>query len=261
VDTFWVGRLGQKTFPFIIDSDTGETFIDEAVIESLTFNKLRSEDGTLAFTPTVYDGLGNVTEAGKLKAPFIEADQLEVDYAKITNISVTSADIATAAITDAKIQDGAVTNAKIGNAQITKAKIGSAQVDTLQIKGEAVTVLQAQNGASGTWAGDRTMLLHRITVSNTSNEWRNYFVSFGLFCAPGTVTSDRDLVPMDLQVRYNGGVVYFIKDTLTGFRSGGFVQAVGTGNHTIDLYLVIGRANNRPNRWSRGYLTALGCFR
>jgi hypothetical protein len=76
VDTFWVGRLGQKTFPFIIDSDTGETFIDEAVIQSLTFNKMRSEDGTLAFTPTVYDGLGNVTEAGKLKASFIEADNI-----------------------------------------------------------------------------------------------------------------------------------------------------------------------------------------
>jgi hypothetical protein len=64
VDQFWVGRLGQKTFPFIIDSDTGETFIDEAVIESLTFNKLRADDGSV------------IIENGKLKASFIEADNI-----------------------------------------------------------------------------------------------------------------------------------------------------------------------------------------
>ena len=75
VDTFFVGRTqANKVKPFIIKD--GETFIDEAVIQSLTFNKMRSEDGTLAFTPTVYDGLGNVTEAGKLKASFIEADNI-----------------------------------------------------------------------------------------------------------------------------------------------------------------------------------------
>ena len=64
VDTFWVGRLGQKTFPFTIDSYTGETFIDEAVIESLTFNKLRADDGSV------------IIENGKLKAEFIEADNI-----------------------------------------------------------------------------------------------------------------------------------------------------------------------------------------
>jgi len=139
VDTFFVGRTqADKVKPFIIKD--GETFIDEAVIQSLTFNKLRSADGSLMFTPAVYDGLGNVTEDGKLKASFIEADQLEVDYAKINDISVTSADIATAAITGAKIQNGTITNAKIGNAQITTAKIDDAQVDTLQLKGQAVTI-------------------------------------------------------------------------------------------------------------------------
>ena len=75
VDTFFVGRTqANKVKPFIIKD--GETLIDEAVIQSLTFDKMRSEDGTLAFTPTVYDGLGNVTEAGKLKASFIEADNI-----------------------------------------------------------------------------------------------------------------------------------------------------------------------------------------
>lgn len=37
VDTFWVGRTGpDKKKPFIIDSDTGETYIDKAVIPTLT---------------------------------------------------------------------------------------------------------------------------------------------------------------------------------------------------------------------------------
>jgi hypothetical protein len=65
VDRFWVGKLGQKTFPFIINGDTGETYIKEAVIQSLTINKLQAEDKSeLAF------------EDGKLKASFIEADNI-----------------------------------------------------------------------------------------------------------------------------------------------------------------------------------------
>ena len=37
LDTFWVGRTGSdKKKPFIIDSDTGETYIDKAVIPTLT---------------------------------------------------------------------------------------------------------------------------------------------------------------------------------------------------------------------------------
>jgi hypothetical protein len=90
----------------------------------------------------VYDGSGNLTEDGKLKASFIEADQLEIDYAKINDISVTSADIATAAITGAKIQNGTITNAKIGNAQ----------VDTLQIRANAVTVPASATRTSAFWA-------------------------------------------------------------------------------------------------------------
>ena len=166
VDTFFVGRTqANKVKPFIIKD--GETFIDEAVIQSLTFNKMRSEDGTLAFTPTVYDGLGNVTEAGKLKALFIEADQLEVDYAKITNISVTSADIATAAITGAKIQNGTITNAKIGNAQITRAKIGNAQVDTLQIAGQAVTFPRGAYTASSVYRADNYGTIQSLSFTAT----------------------------------------------------------------------------------------------
>jgi hypothetical protein len=67
VDRFWVGKLGQKTFPFIINGDTGETYIKEAVIQNLTINKLQAEDKSeLAF------------EDGKLKAKFIDVDNIHI---------------------------------------------------------------------------------------------------------------------------------------------------------------------------------------
>jgi len=77
VDTFFVGRTqADKVKPFIISG--GETFIDEAVIQSLTFNKLMSADGSLMFSKAVYDSLGNVTEDGKLKAEFIEVNNMNI---------------------------------------------------------------------------------------------------------------------------------------------------------------------------------------
>ena len=72
VDTFWVGRTGaNKRKPFIISGD--ETFIDEAVINKLTFSKLRADDGSV------------IVENGKLKANYISA----------TNLSAISATIGT----------------------------------------------------------------------------------------------------------------------------------------------------------------------
>lgn len=63
VDTFWVGRTSaNKRKPFIIVGQ--ETFIDEAVINKLTFSKLRAEDGSV------------IVENGKLKAAYIDADNI-----------------------------------------------------------------------------------------------------------------------------------------------------------------------------------------
>lgn len=59
VDTFWVGRTGaNKRKPFIIVDD--ETFIDQAVINELTFSKLKDEAGTF------------IVESGKIKTEFID---------------------------------------------------------------------------------------------------------------------------------------------------------------------------------------------
>ncbi len=105
-----------EVIPFIFDN--GVAYIQEALIGSLTFNKLTDDTGTF------------IVENGKLQAEYIQADELEVEWANIQNVSIGTADIETAAITSAKIDDLAVTSAKIG----------TAAVDTLQIAGDAVTV-------------------------------------------------------------------------------------------------------------------------
>lgn len=71
VDTFWVGRTGaNKRKPFIIVGS--ETFIDEAVINKLTFDKLRAADGSV------------IVENGKLKAAYIDADNITARKIDVT---------------------------------------------------------------------------------------------------------------------------------------------------------------------------------
>lgn len=66
VDSFWVGKTGANgRKPFIIRGK--EVFMDEAAIYSLTFNKLRSEDGKV------------MVKDGKLMA-----DYLELNLAKVS---------------------------------------------------------------------------------------------------------------------------------------------------------------------------------
>lgn len=187
VDRFWVGRtdlvegVPVGTKPFIIEND--EVFIKEAVIQSLTFDKLRSADGSLMFTPAVYDEMGNVVEDGKLKADYIEAGALEVE-----DLSVTNAKIANGAITEAKIVNGAISNAKIENAAITEAKIANAAVDTLQIKGQAVTFPRGVATAASVSVAYRSwstvqsitanltgapIILHASLVATTSSDYSN----------------------------------------------------------------------------------------
>lgn len=70
VDTFWIGRTGADAKkPFIVSG--GEVFINGAVINSLTFNKLRADDNSLAFAN------------GKLQAKHIAVDQLNITNANI----------------------------------------------------------------------------------------------------------------------------------------------------------------------------------
>ena len=73
VDTFWVGRTNSdKRKPFIISG--GVTYIDDALIRKLTFDKLISSDGTLLF------------EAGVLKARHIIVDTISIRNSAVSSI-------------------------------------------------------------------------------------------------------------------------------------------------------------------------------
>lgn len=153
VDRFWVGRTGaDKIKPFIIDN--GTVYINDAAINRLTFSKMRSEDGSLAFTPAVYDGFGNVITPGKLKAAFIQVEQLIVDWAQIQNVEITTAQIASADIEWARIK----------NVQVETAQIKTAAVDTLQIKGNAIT---ASNFLKGYYSSSPATLTFTINPGET----------------------------------------------------------------------------------------------
>lgn len=71
VDRFWVGRTRNKVKPFIIEND--EVFMDQAMVRSLTFTKLRADDGSV------------MVQNGKLKAQFLELDFAQVSGAIQSN--------------------------------------------------------------------------------------------------------------------------------------------------------------------------------
>lgn len=72
VDRFWIGRTnGQRRKPFIIDD--GVVFIDEGVINRLTFSKLRDESGSF------------IVSNGKIQAKYLAVDQLIANEAQSPN--------------------------------------------------------------------------------------------------------------------------------------------------------------------------------
>lgn len=72
VNTFWVGTTGaNKRKPFIISG--GQTFIDEAVINQLTFDKLRAADGSL------------IVANGKVQAQYLAVDVLTAAHINVAS--------------------------------------------------------------------------------------------------------------------------------------------------------------------------------
>lgn len=88
VDSFWVGRTSAAMVkPFIISG--GTTYINDAVIASLTFSKLRADDGSV------------IVANGKLKANYIDADSIT---AKSVDISTGGAGAPTTRLTNGLFQ-------------------------------------------------------------------------------------------------------------------------------------------------------------
>lgn len=73
VDRFWIGRTSaNKRKPFIVQNDV--VYIDQAVINELTFTKLRDSTG------------GFLVENGKLKAQYVIAGELTANVVNTNNI-------------------------------------------------------------------------------------------------------------------------------------------------------------------------------
>lgn len=250
VDRFWVGKLGNKKYPFIISGQ--EVFIDEAVIRSLTFNKLRSEDGAIATTPATYDVNGILLTPSKLKAQYIDAASLTLDYGNIQNVDIAEADIRNAAITNAKIANGSITNAKIGNAQITTAKIGDAQVDTLQIAGRAVTYLQAQTGGGSSGTG----FVQSFAVNHGAPGSVLVLITAGAEIRVGAGDSSST---GDLYLRLSGGVLASKHTISASSEPFTFSTAVYvTSGQVVDLYFV---SSDGYGSAGNGYLTVVAAKR
>jgi hypothetical protein len=144
-DQFYIADPDNSTneaIPFI--HDNGTLYLREALIGSLTFNKLQDDTGTF------------IVQNGRIQAEYIEADQLQVEWANIQNVDIVTADI----------QDAAITRAKIGNAQ----------VDTLQLAGQAVTIPESNSrygvniriNSSSTDYDDLAVIV-RVTPTLTGN--------------------------------------------------------------------------------------------
>lgn len=74
VDTFWIGRTNaDKKKPFIVSGD--EVFINEAVIEKLTFSKLRADDGSF------------IVENGKVKANYVDVGNLTANNIDVVGVN------------------------------------------------------------------------------------------------------------------------------------------------------------------------------
>ena len=102
VDRFWIGRTTNKKKPFIIEGN--EVFIDEAVVNKLTFSKLRDESGSF------------IVSNGKVKADYITIGNASIDTAQIKNASITSAKIQDLAVDTLQIRGNAVTVPKFAQA-------------------------------------------------------------------------------------------------------------------------------------------------
>lgn len=142
-----VRQINISTEGILIDGGrthiTGQTTIDEAVIQTVHIADLAVNTAKIAMAAIHEAQIGNLAVAtGKIANLAVTSTKVgnaAITNAKIANLAVTAAKIADASITEAKIGTAAIVTAHIGNAQITEAKIGNLQVTTAKIATAAIT--------------------------------------------------------------------------------------------------------------------------
>ena len=138
VDTFWVGRTSlDKKKPFIIQG--GEVFINEAVINTLVFNKLRADDGSL------------IVEDGKMKAAYLDVENIVAGAAQSANYVAGTAGWKLGANGSLEANVGTFRGALAAatgtfSGTLTASAINA--VDTLNVAGNAITVSSSAIGSS-----------------------------------------------------------------------------------------------------------------
>lgn len=104
VDRFWIGRTNaNKRKPFIIENN--EVFIDQAVINQLTFNKLRAEDGSF------------IVENGMIKGNYLKVSSIDLVGASTFKVK--------SAVAGARMEMDAQTIRVFDEAGVLRVKIGN----------------------------------------------------------------------------------------------------------------------------------------
>lgn len=268
VDRFWIGRTNEnKRKPFIIEN--GETFINEAVINKLTFNKLRTADGSLTVTPAVYDELGNLVDPGKLKAQFIDAETLELDYGNIKNVDIREADVQNLVLDYGQLKNIDVTSADIRNLAVTEAKLANASVDTLKIKGQAVTVPASSSGTGSAGGGSfgeniatmsynhgESATLPVAIIASVSGWAQATSGTGGSFPVPW-----RFRLVVNGSVRYTSGWIPVTGSVVTGTLNGVALYNMPSGNRSVYVDVEADTEGNPYQSSMSAVIVAIGCKR
>lgn len=205
VDTFWVGRTSSdKKKPFIIDSDTGETYIDKAVIPTLTADmidtrglSIKDTNGNIILAAGTALDWGRIGGAGKP----VDGATVGAEFGKNITGQITSSNVSTfidnAAIGNAQIggdiysdlwpnSEGAqgwylqrhgnlyCANAYVrGDVEASSLKANTAMVDTLNIASNAVSASAIASGTSITvvvpTGGAGVHVIANVVFNNPAN--------------------------------------------------------------------------------------------
>lgn len=250
VDTFWIGRTAaNKRKPFIVQND--EVFIDQAVINQLTFSKLRAADGSL------------IVADGKIQAAYLAAEVLEVTNAQI-NGDIWSTDYVAGTSGWLIDRDGSAefrnvlargdieaSTLKANTAMVQTAHLVNASVDTLAIAGNAVTVpVHAYTAGSVAIAGFNTIQSAYIATGGQP-------ITILFFAKLLSGSTNDDTVTVRI-LDPNG--VELVSDTLDlGALKSEFVTM--SYQHNVDGTYVVQAASNETASFAKRSLVLLGTKR
>lgn len=202
VDRFWVGRTNaNKRKPFIIENDI--TYIDTAMIRSLTFSKMTDEGGTF------------IVQNGRIQGEYLEVKQANIDNLRVRG-------------------------AQIDNLRVGKAQIDNLIVGTEEIYPEAATTARWGQGNPSCyvefnvpvgqyWESMNTATWAPGTVNNSNNnDGMNEATSFSL-SGVGTV-----IVPDQLRMQLAPGGDNWERTFFPSPMSRASVIGHGAGYHRID---------------------------